>query len=116
MNDRVIHLPSSADEIEAPLPTNPRNWNVQQTLEWFRSLRILTDEQLQAIEEQDVDGDLLALMIRDPLVVLLLFGEKFKLTAGKIGNLSHHLTQLRGMSNTILSFQLLIISYYDVST
>ncbi len=89
-----------------PQPANPRNWNVQQTVDWFRSLRILTDEQLQAIQDERVDGDALAIMITDPMAVLNMYGDKYKLSSGDIMKLSRHLVQLRGMSNSILSFSI----------
>ncbi len=117
MDDIVIPLPSSsvADEVEdededededEARPSNPREWNVQQTVDWFRSLRILTDAQLDAIQDEDVNGAMLALMATDPAVVLNMYGDKYKLTSGKIGSLSRHLVQLRGMSNNILSFSI----------
>ncbi len=110
MNDAQRRLLIALTRLRAgdDRPANPYDWETKHTIGWLRSLQILTDEQLDAIEKQGVNGKFLAIMATDPLAVLTFYKVNFKLTSRAIERLSPALHQLQGDLDSFRS-QLLIL-------
>ena len=80
-------------------------WNHEETMNYFCSLHILTDKELEQMESENLDEGL-AFLASDPTVMLNYYKQDFKLSFGSLAKSKHPFLDLQGK---ILNLRLLTI-------